>query len=105
MHTRASCLTRGVEPAQVGAAAQVSADATHEVVCRGAHRDQIGLQIERILRQKSADSGKALVEIDAFHVAHVEVHNAHSAWLRSHAFTRDGARNYVAGSEFEQRMI
>ena len=54
--------------------------------------------------EKSGNSRKALCEINARDVTHIQVHGTLFV-ARAHAFACDRARDDVAGREFKQRMI
>src|ERR1035437_3080267 len=72
---------------------------------RGANRNEVSAEIERVTRQDGADAGKTVMQVDAFHVSHVEIDHARSAGRITHALARDGAGYHVSGSQFEERMI
>ena len=76
----ASSFACGVKTAEAGAAAEIGADAAHEIVRRGANGDEVAAEVETVVREKSADAGKASGEIDVAHVTHVEIDRA---WLGS----------------------
>jgi len=105
VHSSAGCLARRVKPRQTGAAAQVRLDAAHQIMRRWPHRNNIPRQVERVLRQKRADAGKALVNVEAVQVPHIEMHQPRLAGLRAEAFERNSPRHYIAGSQFQLRMI
>ena len=98
-------LSGGVEAGQSGAAEEVGADAAHQVMRGGADGDEVAAEVERVARQDGADAGKAVVQIDALDVAHVEMDDTGFSGGRAHALAGDGAGHHVAGSQLEQRMI
>src|ERR1700733_1322642 len=68
------------------------------------NRNQIPRKLKRVPRQETADPRESLLEIDALHMAHIEVH--HACFSRfAQSLPRDGPRNHVARSKLEQRMI
>ena len=68
------------------------------------HRDQVVCKIQIVQGEKSGNSRKALCEVNAGDVTHIQVHGKLFV-VRAHAFPCDGARDDVAGREFKQRMI
>jgi hypothetical protein len=89
----------------VWCAEEIGLDAAHQVMRRWADGDQVAAQVERVARQHGADAGKAGLQVDALHMAHIQMDDAGFAGRRAHAFAGDGAGDHVAGSQFEQRMI
>ena len=108
MHAGAGGFAGGVEAGERGAAAEIGADAAHEVVRGGADGDQVAAQVETVLREEGADAGEARDEVDVLHVAHVEVDGTERG-LRiegiGEAFAGYGAGDDVAWGELEKRMV
>ncbi len=105
VYAGAGGFSRCVKAGDIGAAVQFGADAAHEVVGRGAHGDEIALEIEAVIGEKRADSRKAVVEIDSADVAHVEINRARPVRAGIDAFTSDGAGDDIARGQFEAGMV
>jgi hypothetical protein len=74
-------------------------------MCRGANRNQVASEVQAVTREKGADAGEALVQVDACYVAHIEMNQPRLAGLAANSLAGDGAGHNVAGSEFKQRMV
>ncbi len=98
-------LARCIKSRQRGPRIDVCAYATHQVMCSRAHRDEVATETEAMLAKKAGNAGKALHQVDASDVAHVEVHRQEFAGAAAEAFTRNGASYDIARREFEQRVV
>jgi len=69
----------------------------HQIMRRRTDGNQVASEVEAVLRQKRADAGKTMVQVDAFHGTHVQMH--HAEFTGAEPMPRvNSARHHIAGA-------